>query len=222
MDKQLYEYLQGFLSPRRIELFEQMVNERSRHFTVVAEDVYQLHNASAVMRSCEVFGIQDMHVIEKRNDTAVDGEIAMGAQKWVDLYRHTSTKDCIASLKEAGYQIVATTPHENSTYLHEFDVSKKSALFFGQEKTGLSQEVLDSADSFLKIPMRGFTESLNISVSAAIILQSLVTEMREKNVDWQLTEEEKLEVKMQWTKNSIKSIDQIIERYIEDQKATNK
>lgn len=218
MDKQLYQYLQGFLTPRRIELFDQVVSQRTRHFTVVAEDIFQLHNASAVMRSCEVFGIQDMHVIEKRNETAVDAEIAMGAQKWVNLSRHNNTLDCIDKLRADGYQIVATTPHENSTFLHEFDVTKKSALFFGQEKTGLSEEVLSQADSYLKIPMRGFTESLNISVSAAIILQSLVTKMREESIDWELTQEDKMEIKMQWTKNTIKSVEQIIERYKEDLK----
>lgn len=218
MDKQLYQYLQEFLTPQRKALFDKVVNQRTRHFTVVAEDIYQLHNASAVMRSCEVFGIQDMHVIEKRNGIKVDNEIAMGAQKWVDLSRHSSTQDCIDSLRAQGYQIVATTPHENSTFLHEFDVTKKSALFFGQEKTGLSQEVLEQADSYLKIPMRGFTESLNISVSAAIVLQSLVTKMREEAIDWELQEEEKIAIKMQWTKNTIKSVDQIIERYKEDLK----
>src|SRR5690625_430870 len=165
------------------------------------------------MRSCEIFGIQDMHAIEKRNISQVDEEIAMGAQKWVDLHRYTDTQDCIDALRADGYQIVATTPHNDSQYLQDFDVSKKSAFFFGQEKYGLSQEVLNQADSYLKIPMYGFTESLNISVSASIILQSLVTKMRKENIDWQLTEDEKLEVKKKWTKKSIKSIDLIIERY---------
>lgn len=218
MDKQLYQYLQEFLTPSRKALFNQVVNQRTRHFTVVAEDIYQLHNASAVMRSCEVFGIQDMHVIEKRNGIKVDTEIAMGAQKWVNLSRYNNTQECMDKLRADGYQIVATTPHENSTFLHDFDVSKKSALFFGQEKTGLSDAVLEQADSYLKIPMHGFTESLNISVSAAIVLQRLVTEIRGKSIDWELTEEEKMEVKMQWTKNSIKSVDQIIDRYKEDLK----
>lgn len=217
MDKQLFEYLQGFLTSRRKELFDKILEDRTRHFTVVAEDVYQLHNASAVMRSCDIFGIQDMYAIEKRNLNQVDEEIAMGAQKWVDLYRYTDTQECIDALRAKGYQIVATTPHNDSQYLQEFDVSKKSAFFFGQEKYGLSQKVLDQADSYLKIPMYGFTESLNISVSASIILQSLVTKMRKENIDWKLSEEERLEIKKEWTKKSIKSIDLIIERYHEDQ-----
>lgn len=195
MDKQLFEYLQGFLTPRRKALFEKILAQRTRHFTVVAEDVFQLHNASAVMRSCEVFGIQDMHVIEARFKDRVDSEIAMGSQKWVNLYRHKGTQECIDSLRANGYQIVATTPHNDSQYLQAFDVSKKSAFFFGQEKYGLSPEVLKQADSYLKIPMHGFTESLNISVSAAIILQSLVTKMRAEDIEWQLTQEERIEIK---------------------------
>src|SRR5699024_6846615 len=163
VDKQLFQYLQEFLTPRRKELFEKILNERTRHITVVAEDVYQMHNASAVMRSCEVFGVQDMHVIEKRFSKRVDKEIAMGAQKWVNLYSYKSSQECINKLRADGYQIVATTPHNDSQYLHDFDVTKKSAFFFGQEKYGLSEEILEQADSYLKIPMHGFTESLNIS-----------------------------------------------------------
>ncbi len=221
MDKQLFQYLQEFLTPRRKELFEKILNERTRHITVVAEDVYQMHNASAVMRSCEVFGVQDMHVIEKRFSKRVDKEIAMGAQKWVNLYSYKSSQECINKLRADGYQIVATTPHNDSQYLHDFDVTKKSAFFFGQEKYGLSEEILEQADSYLKIPMHGFTESLNISVSAAIVLQTLVTKMREAGIDWHLSEDEKLEIEMEWTKKSIKSIDQIIERYYQDQKKIN-
>lgn len=218
MDLQLFEYLQTYLTERRKTLFKEVLAQRTRHFTVVTEDVYQLHNTSAVMRSCDVFGIQDLHVVEERFGKRVDKEIAMGAQKWVDIHRFRSTKDCIQNLREKGYQIIATTPHDNSTLLHEFDVSKKSAFFFGQEKYGLSDEVMEHADGFLKIPMYGFTESLNISVSAAIILQEVVTRMRIENVNWQLTENEKLELEFQWTQKTIKSVDKIKERYYNQKK----
>ncbi len=219
MDSQLLTYLQTYLTDRRKQLFREALEQRTRHFTVVTEDVYQLHNTSAVMRSCDVFGIQDLHVIEERLGKRVDREIAMGAQKWVDIYRHRSSEACMETLKESGYQIIATTPHGNSTLLHEFDVSKKSAFFFGTEKNGLSEAVMEKADGFLKIPMYGFTESLNISVSAAIILQEIVTRMRIEKVDWQLSEPEKLALEIHWTKKSIKSIDQIIERYNNQKKS---
>ena len=213
MDNQLLEHLLSFLTDRRKNLFDEVISKRTRHFTVATEDVYQLHNTSAVMRSCDVFGIQDLHVIEEKVSKKIDREIAMGAQKWVNINRHNSTKECIDNLKENGYQIIATTPHNNSTELKDFDISKKSAFFFGKEKEGLSDIVLEAADGYLKIPMYGFTESLNISVSAAIILQTLITRLKDSNVDWELSEPEKNEIKLDWAKKSVKSSIKIIKRY---------
>ena len=213
MDNQLLEHLLSFLTERRKNLFEEVISKRTRHFTIATEDVYQLHNTSAVMRSCDVFGVQDLHVIEEKVSKKIDREIAMGAQKWVNVDRHNSTKECIDNLKENGYQIIATTPHNNSNELKDFDISKKSAFFFGKEKEGLSDIVLEAADGYLKIPMYGFTESLNISVSAAIILQTLITRLKDSNVDWELSEPEKNEIKLDWVKRSVKSSVKIIERF---------
>ena len=213
MDLALLQHLQTYLTDRRNNLFLKVLSERTRHFTVVTEDVFQLHNTSAVMRTCDVFGVQDLHVVEEKVSKRIDKEIAMGAQKWVDFKRYSSIKDCIQNLKNSGYQIIATTPHDNSTLLHEFDVTKKSAFFFGRESEGLSDVVMNSADGFLKIPMYGFTESLNISVSAAIILQSVVSKMKQKNVNWQLSEAEKFELEMQWLKKTIKASEEIIQRF---------
>lgn len=213
MDLELLKYLESYLTERRKERFKKVLSERTRHFTVVTEDVYQLHNTSAVMRTCDVFGIQDLHVVEEKVSKRIDKEIAMGAQKWVNFNRYNSIKDCIRNLKNSGYQIIATTPHDNSTLLHEFDISKKSAFFFGKESEGLSDTVMNAADGFLKIPMYGFTESLNISVSAAIILQSVVTKLKQSDVDWQLSPEEIPEIEMEWIKRTIKASEEIIERY---------
>lgn len=218
MDNQLLEYLLSYLTERRKNLFGSVISKRTRHFTVVTEDVYQLHNTSAVMRSCDVFGIQDLHVIEEKLGKKIDREIAMGAQKWVNIHRHDATDSCMNKLRNEGYQIIATSPHNDSTLLQDFDVTKKSAFFFGTEKDGLSDTVLNNADGFLKIPMYGFTESLNISVSAAIILQSVVTKLKASDIDWKLSEDEKQEILLQWTKNTIKSVDQIIERYYQEKK----
>jgi|TARA_Y100000385_G_scaffold110699_1_gene114890 tRNA (guanosine-2'-O-)-methyltransferase len=213
LDNQLLEHLLSFLTERRKNLFEEVISKRTRHFTIATEDVYQLHNTSAVMRSCDVFGIQDLHVIEEKVSKKIDREIAMGAQKWVNIDRHNSTKECINNLKENGYQIIATTPHNNSAELKDFDISKKSAFFFGKEKEGLSDIVLDAADGYLKIPMYGFTESLNISVAAAIILQTLVSKLKDSDIDWELSEQEKNQIRLHWAKMSIKSSTKIIERF---------
>lgn len=206
-------FLENILTENRKERFVQVLSKRTNHFTIAMEDIFQLHNTSAVMRSCEVFGIQQLNVIEERYTKSIDKEIAMGAQKWVDVNRFNSISGCISDLKSKGYQIIATTPHENDCDLDDFDITKPSALFFGTERDGLSEEVLQNADGFLKIPMAGFTESLNISVSAAIIIQNLMSRLHKSDIKWQLTDEEILAKRMEWTKNSIKDIKRIEARY---------
>jgi tRNA (guanosine-2'-O-)-methyltransferase len=215
LDLALLAHLKTFLTDRRSELFDTVLAERTRHFTVVTEDVYQIHNTSAVMRSCDVFGIQDLHVVEERLGKTIDREIAMGAPKWVNLYRHNSAQECMSTLRTQGYQIIATTPHNNSQLLHEFDVTNKAAFFFGTEKDGLRQVVLNPADVYLNLPMHGFSESLKLSVSAAIIFQQVVTTLRQSDVDWKLSEEEIQELQLDWTKKTIKSAAEIEARYYE-------
>lgn len=215
VDLKLLAYLESYLTENRRQRFDKVLEERTKHFTVATEDVYQLHNTSAVIRSCDVFGIQEVHIVEERNSKRIDREIAMGAQKWVDLNRFHSVKTCIQDLKQKGYQIVATSPYANNCLLHEFDVTKKSCFFFGRETEGLSQEVIDQADTFLKIPMYGFTESLNISVSAAIVLQHVTTKLKQTDIDWKLSLEEQQQKRLDWIKKTIKSYDEIVERFYE-------
>jgi len=212
-DPELIAFLEDLLTPARKALFDKVVRQRTNHFTVVTEDVYQLHNASAVMRSCDVFGIQNIHVIEERNLKKIEREIAMGAQKWVTLNRYHGSDECIQNLREKGYQIVASSPHYDARMLADFDISKPSAIFFGTEKNGLSEEIIDQADAFIKIPMAGFTESLNISVSAAIILQEITQKLRSSNLNWELTENEKNAIKFEWLSKSFKNFDQLVKKF---------
>ena len=214
---ELLDYLETIITKERKQRFIEVLQYRSKHFTIAVEDVFQLHNTSAVMRSCEVFGIQELNVIEQRFGKRIDKQIAMGAQKWVDIIRHKNSLECIASLRSKGYQIIATSPHNDSTFLEDFDISRPSAIFFGTEKEGLSEEVLKNADGFLKIPMVGFTESLNISVSAAIIIQNLMKRLRASDINWRLTEEEILYKRLDWSRKSIKDIDFIERRFYENQ-----
>ena len=145
-------------------------------------------------------------------------DVVMGSSKWVDLKRYNSkdenTLDTINSLKKEGYRIVATTPHTNDILLPDFDLTKgKSAFFFGTELTGLSDVVMENADEFVKIPMYGFTESFNISVSASLVLNHLASALRCSDVDWELTEEEKLDLKLEWYKKSVKSGEKMLDRF---------
>ena len=222
MDNKLLEYLSSYLTPQRQELFEKVINKRTRHITVVLEDIYQKQNASAVLRTCDCFGIQDVHIIEDRNEFQVNREIAMGASKWLSLHKYNSKEhnalDAIQTLKNQGYRIVATTPHNNDLELQDFDITKgKTALVFGSELPGITETIMEEADEFLKIPMYGFTESFNISVSAAIILHHLTMKMRDsKDLNWQLSEEEKGELKMEWIRKTIKRSELIEKRFWEE------
>jgi tRNA (guanosine-2'-O-)-methyltransferase len=213
IDQQLLTYLEDFISEERKERFVEILENRTKYITVAIEDVYQMHNTSAVIRSCEVFGIQEAHVIEDRNKKVLDKNIALGAEKWVDVFSYEKSSDCIEKLRNDGYKVIATTPHKDDCLLPDFKIDDKIALFFGTEKDGLSKTVLDEADGFLKIGMQGFTESLNISVSAAIILQDLSIKLKKTDLNWGLTEEEKLDKRLDWTKKTIKSIDDILTRY---------
>ena len=217
IDKKLLAYFEGYLTDKRKALFKKVLEDRTRHFAVVLEDIYQPHNASAVVRTADVFGIQDVHAIENKYTNKVSRHVAKGSQKWITSKRYKSdgdnTKTCLNNLRENGYQIIATTPHNDSCMLQDFDITKKSAFVFGVEAEGVSDYVKEQADGFLKIPMVGFTESLNISVAAAIILQDVTTKLRNSDVNWQLTKEEKEILYFDWVKKTIKNVDKIEEHY---------
>ena len=215
-DDALQSYLESIVSPERLKRFDEVLKNRTNYITVVMEDVYHMHNVSAVIRSCEVFGIQNVHIVENEFAKHLDKKIALGAQKWVDFTTHETTMNCIKKLRSEDYSIIATTPHNNANTSRDYKITGKTALLFGTEKEGLSKLVMDEADGFLKIPMVGFTESLNVSVAAAIILQDLTHKLRSSTLNWKLSPEEKKLKKLEWTKKSIKNIDKIIARFQSD------
>tara|TARA_B110000495_G_C23004661_1_gene593340 strand:- start:584 stop:1255 length:672 start_codon:yes stop_codon:yes gene_type:complete len=212
-NKELKDYLYQFLSENRKEKFEEVLSERTRHFAIALEDIYQSHNASAVVRSADCFGIQDLYTIETINNFKPSKGVSKGAIKWIDTISFGEYKACYKELRSKGYQIVATTPHTDDCNLDDFDFTKKSVFFFGAEKEGICQETIDEADVFLKIPMQGFTESLNISVSAAIILQKLTAELKKSAIDWQLSEEEKEDLRLEWAKNTVQRINDHLKEF---------
>lgn len=224
MDTTLLDHLSSCLTPRRLELFNKTLNMRTRHITVVLEDIFQSQNASAVLRTCDCFGIQDVHIIENRNDFQVNTEVSLGSSKWLNLKKYNEAEnnslEAIKQLKQKGYRIVATTPHTNDQELPDFDIAKgKTALVFGSELPGITDTILNEADEFLKIPMFGFTESFNISVSAAIILHHLSLKMRKnKDLKWELSQDEKDELKLEWIRKTIKKSELIEKRYWEENK----
>ena len=217
--KTLINYLSGFVGERRQNRLHEVLNERTRHMKIVLEDVYQAHNASAVLRSCDCFGIQDVHFIENKNNYKISEDVAMGASQWLSIYRHSTeeknTKSCLQQLKNKGYRIVATTPHKEDKTLQELDVSTPFALVFGTEIDGITEEAKAMADEFVKIPMYGFTESFNISVCAALCMYELSTRMRSQKINYKLTETEKEEIYLEWLKVSISKSDLIVKEYFD-------
>jgi len=209
IDKKILDEFYSIISPSKQEMYERISKERTKHLTVVLENIYQEHNASAVLRTCDCFGIQELHAIEKNNQYKVQRDIALGAGRWVDLYNYnlgeSPTMDCINKLKQKGYKIVATTPHEKDVTIQELDLTHPIALVFGTERKGISQEILDSADEFVKIPMYGFTESFNISVSVALALNVLRDRLEKSDLDWKLNEQEQTLLKIKWCKKILRS-----------------
>lgn len=211
--QELFNYLLNFLSENKKNLFEKIIEDRTKHITVILEDIFQPQNASAVLRTCDVFGIQDVHVIENENEYNVNPRVVHGASKWINLHKYNknenNTLDCINKLKSDGYKVYGTTPHTDDCLIQDIPLDNKVALMFGTEMNGLSDIAMKNVDGFVKIPMYGFTESLNISVSAAICLYELSKRLKTSTIDWQLSEQEKTEQLIVWAKKVIKDGEQI-------------
>jgi tRNA (guanosine-2'-O-)-methyltransferase len=210
--KEQIEYLSGFALPARVEVLRDKLKSRTRYLTVCLENIYQSQNASAVIRSCDAFGVQDLHVIENIFDYQLNPDVSMGAEKWITLNRYEgSSAGVVEHLRSEGYRIIATSPVEKGTSLDVFNLTAgKCAFFFGTELSGLSGDILNRADELLYIPLRGFVESLNISVSAAVIMHELTVRLRRRKTGWQLTEDERDTLMLHWLKLSVRSSEMIL------------
>jgi tRNA (guanosine-2'-O-)-methyltransferase len=208
--RQLSEYLSRFISDHKKEFVERVLDQRTRHITMVLEDIYQSQNASAVIRTCECMGIQDVHIVENESKYMVNRRVLKGSYKWVDLIRHrgkskNNTAACFDVLRAKGYKIAATDPSPEGVSIYDMSVNDKIAIVMGNELHGTSSFALEQADMKVRIPMYGFTESLNISVSAAICLNALVPALRTSAVKWQLTDAEKEEIRLQWFRKMVRN-----------------
>ena len=220
--KQLIEHLSQFVTEPRKERLREVLANRTRHVTVVLEDLYQTQNISAVMRSCECYGVQDAYIVENRNLFEVHKDISMGADKWLTLHEYPheehNMKKCIDDLHAKGYTVVATLPDEKKTTINDLPVERKTAFLFGTELTGLSEEAVQYADCNALIPMYGFTESFNISNSAAIILSHFTERMRHSGFAWQLPPDEAEELFFEWLQKSMRDADAVINHYLANHK----
>lgn len=207
-------YMSQFLTEERVEVLRRTLASRTRYMTILTENTFHPQNASALVRHCEAFGLQDLHTVETRCKFNPNVNIVRGTDKWVDITRHESTEEAISTLKGAGYRLVATTPHRESCTPETFDVAKGPfCLVFGTEHAGVSDEIIESADEYLRIPMCGMVESLNVSASAAILIYMLSQRMRlTPSIDWALKEDDAREMLFRWVMSSVKDSERILER----------
>jgi tRNA (guanosine-2'-O-)-methyltransferase len=221
-DLQRYERLAAFITDNKRSLFERIAPLRTRHVTAVMEDIYQSQNASAVVRTCDLCGIQDVHVIENRNKYVLNPDVTLGSSKWVDIHRHRSKEDnttaCLAELRAKGYRIIATSPRGQHITPESIELDQPLAICFGTELTGLSDALMDGADAHLRIPMFGFTESFNISASAAITLYTIMQRLRASDVAWQLDDRAQLALRIAWVRKLLHDADAIEKRLGDDER----
>ncbi|NQZ75670.1 MAG: RNA methyltransferase [Ekhidna sp.] len=205
--KLIIDTLEQFVSENKQALIDRVLAERTRHVTLVFEDIDKPHNVSAVLRTAECMGVQDLHFIKNKNAYAVNPTITQGAAKWVTMHEHKGIEQGFQHLKESGYQIYATSLHETSRSIYDLDANDKTALVFGTEADGITKEAGEKADGFVHIPMSGFTESYNLSVSAAICLTVLKSQL---GVWPSLEESEQLELRSEWYRKIVREADLIL------------
>lgn len=212
----LYEYLKDFLTPEKLQKIENLVPKRSNFIAPVMEDIYQFRNAGAIVRSMEAFGFQTLYAMENRNSFIPENSVSRGADKWIDIHFMPSHIHSLQKIKQKGYLIAAISPEEEAIDIQDFIPTQPTALVFGTEFNGISKEVLDFSDLCIKIPMLGFTESLNVSVAAGICFYEMRNRLEKSTLEWKLTEQEKLNLKIKWTINSISSGEEIAMHYLKN------
>ena len=217
------QFLSDFIYERRVSQLQKVIEFRTKYITVVLEDIFQSQNASAVLRTSDCLGIQNVHIIENKNRFNINPKVVLGSAKWLTIKKYNgnsnNSEKAIKKLKDEGYRIVATSPHTNQISLDQFDINKgKVAVFLGTEQTGLSETVLKQADEYLTIPMFGFTESYNISVSAAIVLYDLTKKLRESNINYQLSKDEQEILILTWLKGITKNYEMMEKRFLHENK----
>jgi len=215
--QELIDYLRNFISEERYRRIQEIASQRTRHFSIVIENLYQSHNMSAILRTAECLGMQEVHIIENNFQYEISPQVALGANKWLSIYQYNNLKNntiqCLETVKKQGYKIIATLPNKNDCLLDEIPIDEKTAFVFGTELDGLTQEAIAMSDGFVKIPMYGFTESYNVSVSVALTMMNVNERLRKSNINWKLSEEERIDLEIQWVKKTIKDAERVVGRF---------
>lgn len=216
-ERKLLEHLAQFPSDHKKEFIEQVLSQRTRYLVVALEDIYQSQNASAVIRTCECMGLQDVAIIENKSKFVYNRRVLKGSEKWMTFHRfrdqnRENTASAFEYLRSSGYRILAADPGIEAQSMEEVSLEEGPiAVVFGNELHGLSAYAKASADGLIRVPMYGFTESMNISVSVAMVLQSLLFRLRQSEVNYRLTADEIDALRLNWYKKIVRRSD-ILER----------
>lgn len=215
-EEKLFNHLARFVSDHKKEFVERVLSHRTRYLTVVLENIYQSQNASAAIRTCECMGLQDIHIVENTAKYQLNIRVLKGADKWLNIHRYrtrnvNNTETCFQQLRNNGYRILVADPAEDGISIDDIDLENKVALVFGNELNGASSYALEHGDQKIRIPMYGFTESLNISVSVAICVNTIMKSLRQSGKNIFLSEEEQKMIRLAWYKKIVKRSD-ILER----------
>ena len=213
-----FDYLKQFLTQERLKKIEHFASESSDFVLPVMEDVYQFRNAAAIIRSVEACGFHKVVAMEARNVFDPNLTVTKGAETWVEVEKLPHTLDSLQEIKNRGYKLVAVSPEKNASFLPDFKITEPTALIFGTEWQGVSEDFLDFVDETLAIPMYGFTQSFNVSVAAAICCYDLKQKLINSEIDYKLSEEKQTALKIRWAVNSIPSGEMILEKFLKDAK----
>ena len=164
------EVIEASLLPPRRARIEEVLAGRTRRLVVVLETLEDGHNLSAILRSAEGFGVQEVHVVESGGPLEISPKVSQGCHKWLDIHHHADAMACVDHLHGRGYELWAAALDPRSVPLYQIDFSKPIALVFGNEHAGISPPLLCRCDGCYRIPMRGFVQSFNVSVAAAMSL----------------------------------------------------
>lgn len=203
--------LAGFLTADRKQRIASVIANRTFHVAPVIEGLANTGNVSAVMRTAEGLGFQPFHVVNNGQKFKHSERISHGAEKWLSLWRWADPLSCTQFLKQQGYRLVVSTLNQKAIPLTELDFTKPTAMVWGNEAEGVSSTLLDEADQWFYIPMSGFTESLNISVAAAVSLFHIYEQrLKSGEGNQELGPEKETYLKALFYYRSVKHSDQVL------------
>lgn len=218
-NKALFEFLYKYITDDRKQRFNEVLDNRTKHICILLEDIFQSHNASAVLRSCDLTGVHEVNIIENRYVYDINPDIVVGSSKWLDIKKYNvddfNTPEAYDELHRRGYRIVATCPNIDAYTPDTLPLDRPIALAFGTEKTGLTDYAIEHADMCVRIPMYGFTESFNISVSAALLMYQLTQRLHGSSIGWHLSEDERKEILLDWTRKTIQRVSTYERKFFE-------